>query len=480
MTNFIESSIIFSGIKKLFDKISKKWNESQIGWLVTRNLNDVKSESSYVYKILNFLINKTFSINIGGSCGEKIKNSVILNALSHYEVGVYLLIFLIPIIPTMACVSIALITLFLFFINSIIKNDFNIKIDAFVLVTLILLITIFVYSITSYSYIASLKVFLVYASFIIFMLITISCGCDKKRFNIMINLFILSGFVVSLYGIYQKFFGNNLGHAWIDTSMFTDISMRVYSTFGNPNVFGQFLLLLIPICGAMIYNSRRLLVKFYYFLVMTFSLCCIVLTHSRGCWIGLILSVIIFAFLVDKKILGFCVIAFLILPFVLPDSIINRFLSIGNMGDSSTSYRVNIWLGTLNMLKDYWLFGVGVGTETFNKVYPLYSLEAAFALHSHNFYLQVFSELGISGLITFVICMAISLKKILIGYLVDKKSKYGIICAAILAGMVGLLLEGMFDYVWYNFRFFAIFWLVIGLGIAARRCACDEDFTHNK
>ena len=56
------------------------------------------------------------------------------------------------------------------------------------------------------------------------------------------------------------------------------------------------------------------------------------------------------------------------LPFVLPETIINRFLSIGNMADSSTSYRVYIWLGTIAMLKDYWFCGIGPGAAAFNQV----------------------------------------------------------------------------------------------------------------
>ena len=40
---------------------------------------------------------------------------------------------------------------------------------------------------------------------------------------------------------------------------------------------------------------------------------------------------------------------------------ISRFTSIGDMTDGSTTYRVSIWLGTLDMLKHYWLCGIGPG-----------------------------------------------------------------------------------------------------------------------
>ena len=120
MTAFFENSTIFLYVKKVTDYISSKWNESQIGWFVTRNMNDNKSKNSLFYSIVNFLISKTFSINIGGTFGDKIKESCILNLVSHYEIGVFLMLLTAPIIPTMACVAIAVFTIISFFINSIV------------------------------------------------------------------------------------------------------------------------------------------------------------------------------------------------------------------------------------------------------------------------------------------------------------------------------------------------------------------------
>ena len=39
------------------------------------------------------------------------------------------------------------------------------------------------------------------------------------------------------------------------------------------------------------------------------------------------------------------------LPFI-PQSIYNRILTIGNVKDSSSSYRITIWTGVLKMLKE--------------------------------------------------------------------------------------------------------------------------------
>lgn len=480
MTGFIQNSAILSYIKKIADTIGEKWNESQFGWLVTRNMGDVKTKNSLFYRIINYLISGTFSINIGGRIGEKIKESFLLNFLSHYEFGVYLLLFLAPIIPTMLCVVLVGFTFISFFINSIVKHKFKIKLDAFGLFVILFALVFFIYSVTSYSSSSSIKVFSIYAVFLCFMFLVIACGTDKKRLKIMVFSFVTSGLLVSLYGIYQHFFGDNIGHAWIDEEMFSDIAVRVYSTLENPNVLGEYLLLLIPICGAMIYNSKRLIIKFYYLSVIGCASVCMLFTQSRGCWLGLILTAMVFAFLVDKKLVAIGIVALMFAPMVLPESIIQRFGSIGNLGDSSTSYRVNIWLGTLKMLKDYWWMGVGIGSDAYNSVYPFYNYNAAVALHSHNLYLQILVETGICGMAVFVTSMIVSFKKILVGYIYGHKNVYSLICAACISGLAGFLLQGMFDHSWYNLRVFGIFWMVIGIGIASRRCACEEDNTCNK
>ena len=480
MNVFFQNSIILTYIKKITDCISKKWNESQIGWLVTRNMNDTKSQNSLFYRVVNFLINKSFSLNINGPFGEKIKESFILNLISHYEYGVYLTLFLAPIVPTVVCSALVILTFVSFFINSIIKNNFNIKIDAFGLFVIVYALITFIYSATSYSRVSSMRIFVIYAVFLCFMFMVIACGTNKKRLKIMIFSFITSGLFVSLYGIYQKYFGSNVGHSWIDEEMFSSITVRAYSTLENPNVLGEYLLLLIPICGAMFYSSKRIILKFYYLSVMGCATLCMLFTQSRGCWLGLILAAVVFAFLVDKKLVALGIIALLFMPAILPESIIQRFTSIGNLSDSSTSYRVNIWLGTLRIVKDYWWMGIGIGSDAFNSVYPFYNYNAAVALHSHNLYLQLLVETGICGMFTFIASMVVSFKKILVGYIYGRKNMYSLICAACISGLLGFLLQGMFDHSWYNFRVFAIFWFVIGIGIASRRCACEEDNTCHK
>ena len=175
--------------------------------------------------------------------------------------------------------------------------------------------------------------------------------------------------------------------------------------------------------------------------------------------------------IIDRRFIILGIIALMFMPFVLPDTIINRFMSIGDMSDSSTSYRVYIWMGSLAMLKDYWISGIGLGETSFNTIYPLYSYNNIEAPHSHNLYLQIVSQFGIMGLIMFLAIVYNFYKDTTISML----KKKNILLAGIIAGLTGFFLESMFDYTWYNYRVILIFWMVLSFGIVATKLTENED-----
>ena len=470
MLELLKNSLIVEKVGNFLRRLSDKWQESNIGWIITRNFDDVKTKNSFVFRVISAVTDKFCNIKLP----DKIKDSMLLNAFANYEYGVYLLILMLPFVPTIFCAGVAVATVLSFLLNAFLKKEVRLS-PAALFVNLLLMLTLFfVCAAASYARASSVMIFALYFAFIMAVFPVIHCGSDKNRLRRMVFLFVVSGLLVSLYGIYQQFYGDNIGHSWIDEDMFSDIKVRVYSTFENPNVLGEYLIMLIPLCGAIIYGAKKWISKLFYFGVMCLSGVCLIFTQSRGCWVGIMLAAVIFAFLIDKRLVIVGIIGLMFVPSVLPQSIVNRFTSIGNMADSSTSYRVHIWLGTLRMLKQFWWNGIGMGTEAFNRVYPIYSYNAVTALHSHNLYLQLLTETGIGGVISFAMVMLTSLKKIIVGYTADKKSIHGFLCGAVIAGLFGFLLQGMFDYSFYNYRVFAIFWIYIALGIASARCARDE------
>ena len=193
----------------------------------------------------------------------------------------------------------------------------------------------------------------------------------------------------------------------------------------------------------------------------------LILTFSRGCWLGLIAAAAIFITFAAGKLWGLALIALPILPAILPESIINRFTSIGDMKDSSTSYRVYIWMGTLAMIRDFWVSGIGMGSEAFTEIYPFYSYSGIVAPHSHNLFLQIIVESGVGGIAVFLLILIMFLKKMMTGWQYGGKSNpASVMITALSAGVCGFLLQGMFDNCFYNYRVLLVFWCVIGMAAA--------------
>ncbi|MCH5186157.1 MAG: O-antigen ligase family protein, partial [Oscillospiraceae bacterium] len=255
---------------------------------------------------------------------------------------------------------------------------------------------------------------------------------------------------------------------WIDENMFEDATMRVYSTLGNPNVLGEYLLLVLPMAAAYVCaHKKNEFAKWVYASVFICLFVCLILTQSRGCWLGFMFEAVIFVTFYNGRLWGLLPLLLLILPLAVPQTVVNRLMSIGDMDDSSTSYRVFIWMGTLALLRDFWVGGIGMGEAAFNSVYPFYSYNAIIAPHSHNLYLQLITESGIAALIVFVIVMLAYIKNMMTAYSEQKRDKPRSAAAlAFISGVMGFLLQSMTDYTFYNYRVMAVFFMYIAMGMA--------------
>ncbi len=303
--------------------------------------------------------------------------------------------------------------------------------------------------------------------FIMFYIVVINCIKKKIQFRVLLTLMIAAGIFVSFYGFYQYINPGKFGGVWVDKDMFESIQFRVYSTLGNPNVLGEYLLLIIPTAVACFFVAKNNIFKLFYFFAAGVMMVCLILTYSRGCYLGIMVAAGVFMVLLDRRFIILGILGLLLMPFVLPDTIINRFMSIGNMQDSSTSYRFYIYMGTISMLKDYWLSGIGPGQSAYNKVYPYYGYNQISAPHSHNTFLQVMCDTGIMGIILFVSVIYQFFKLLFRAYINidDKTTKIFVI--SFMSSISGFIVQSLFDYTFYNYRVTLLFWIYIALGAVA-------------
>ncbi len=387
--------------------------------------------------------------------------------LYDFRIGAWTALILFPYAPTMVIVGIIMLTLISLILKAFTTEDFKFVRTPLDLPLAALLIVMLVSAVSGYARMSSIKIYMVYFVFICSYYCITNTFTSFKSVAAVVALMLIAALGVSAYGIYQHIFGFAEGKTWTDTDMFEDIATRVVSTFDNPNVLGEYLLLLIPLAIGMFLSVKKGTLKLTH-LALTAAMCvCMIYTYSRGNWLGLIAAVFMFIMFYDTRFVWLGIAAVFVAPFVLSTSVISRFTSIGDTADTSTSYRVYIWMGTLAMLKDYWLCGIGLGSDAFNMIYPHYSYAGIVAPHSHNLYLQLIVENGIVGLIVFLIVIFAYYRMVITKITTLKRGIPKAAVTALAAGVFGYLIQGMFDNVWYNYRVFFMFFAILALTAAA-------------
>ena len=282
-----------------------------------------------------------------------------------------------------------------------------------------------------------------------------------------------SAAIVSVFGIYQYFFGN-LATQWIDSVYFTEITKRVSVFFDNSNVIGFFLAIIFPFALASFFMWKERKQRTVAFFAIALILACVVYTWSRGAWIAVIAGTVIFFLIYSRKTLKFLIgVSFILpaLPFVLPSSVVSRFASIGDLSESSNLYRYYTWKGTFRaIVSENLLGGIGYGTSAFSQIYPAYAYAGMeSAPHSHNLYLEIIISMGLVGFISFAAVMYFFAAQ---NFEYLKKPASGgtsLITAAGIASVCSALCLGLFDFIWYNYRIFFLFWIVAALSVANAR-----------
>lgn len=308
--------------------------------------------------------------------------------------------------------------------------------------------------------------------FTLFPLALIDVCSSRRRVKTLIGLIVASGALVAAYGVSQVLTGAESSDTWVDSRLFGYISIRVYSTLDNPNVLSEYLLLVLPLGAAATATAKTANGKIAAGSATALMAVCMVLTWSRAGWVGLILSCAVFLVLCDRRFLLPGLAAMALLTALLPGLMLDRLASIGSAADSSAYYRMSIWSGVLDMLKDYWLFGVGSGA--FEYVYPRYSMAAAIAQHAHSLYLQIMCDSGIPGIVTFLGVLLSSVRSMggALSRGADRERR--ILIIAVISSLAGFLLQCAAEYGFYNYRVMLMFWIEIGLAAALSDDSMEE------
>ncbi|HEY9721920.1 MAG TPA: O-antigen ligase family protein [Oscillatoriaceae cyanobacterium] len=284
----------------------------------------------------------------------------------------------------------------------------------------------------------------------------------------------------SMYGIYQwKIHVPPLG-TWEDPNDVDPVT-RVYGHLLNPNLLAGYVLPAIPLAVTALLTWRRAL-KVLALATLATAPLCLWFTYSRGAFLAIIATAVCYLALgvvlnwsrikeskpalytlfggVTAAVIGVAG------RIATNHSVRERVVSIFTLrGDSSNSFRMNVWTGVFRMLHDYWVFGIGVGNVAFRHMYPLYMMSGFEALGAYNVFLEVFTELGIFGLLVFVwLLLSFLARTLYTVFTAEGENRWWAI--ALLAALVGTGVMGMFDTVFYRPAIQLQFWLLLALVIA--------------
>jgi O-antigen ligase len=121
--------------------------------------------------------------------------------------------------------------------------------------------------------------------------------------------------------------------------------------------------------------------------------------------------------------------------------------------------RTKLWQGAWNMIKERPLLGFGV--NTFSRNFPKYKpVDYPDLRYAHNSYLQMWSEIGVIGLFTFLAMPLI----VLINAFKGIKNKInaateGLIFLGALCGYIAFLLQGSMDNNLFSLVLTTLFWV---------------------
>lgn len=292
----------------------------------------------------------------------------------------------------------------------------------------------------------------------------------------------------AIIGFMQNFAHVSEISTWQDVSNLNaeQVMTRVYGSLKplNPNLLGGYFVSAIPALyglSAYLFVDKKYNFSLTALVLALISTVTLFLTGCRGSYIGMFVIIAgIFAVSAKylwknyKKIyLSFTAFVFAVFTAALltVSSLRARFLSIFAMRqDSSNSFRFNVYHSSLEMFKDNWLLGIGIGNTNFREIYGLYMKTGFDALSAYNIFLEIAVESGIFALIAYLGYLITLIKNSVKFIIKSDDVKSVIIVSAALISVLAVSVHGFVDTVFFRPQIQFVFWTMA----AVLRCNSDE------
>lgn len=297
----------------------------------------------------------------------------------------------------------------------------------------------------------------------------------------LITLLLHISLIVSIYGVRQKIFGAEQLATWNDPTSPLAHKTRVYSYLGNPNLLAGYLLAAIALSLGAMFIWRGWLGKSLAVTIFLVNSTCLYFTDSRGGWLAIAGLLATFSGLLYYRYYQFLPkfwrywliplvlgIIFLLgaIAFFRVESLRLRILSLFvGRADSSNNFRLNVWDAVLEMIRDYPILGIGPGNEAFQQIYPLYMRPNFTSLGAYSIYLEMTVEMGLIGISCFLTLVGITFYRGMsnLQRLIKTNNVEGFWIMSAISGLVGLLIQGIADVIWYRPQVNTLWWFLVAL-----------------
>lgn len=282
--------------------------------------------------------------------------------------------------------------------------------------------------------------------------------------------------IVSIYGIMQTFGIDPFPRDVLRINW----GSRSFSTMGNPNFLGSYLVLILPFSVYMyVIKGKYIGVLFYVILFY-----CLLSTNTRGAWLGAIFGIITFVVMhfvyyryTTKEFYKYIILFILTVSIILiynyntGGALLSRFLTISSdargflaMGDSSDymgSNRGFIWKRVVELIKRKPFVGYGIENlgEAFDQYYKydiLKVLKSDYLIDkAHNEYLNIAVTTGIPSLLAYLSFIISIIKN---GF---KKVRNNSVIILLVSSVIGYLLAAFFNISVVSVAY--VYWIFLGL-----------------
>jgi O-antigen ligase len=218
-----------------------------------------------------------------------------------------------------------------------------------------------------------------------FFFLLVNHVMGEERATILSRVLIAVGTLMAVYGLAQ--------------SIAEGPDFRIHGTMSIYMTFAGILMLIALLALAQLLFTSRSRASYGLTLASLLLIASLVMTHTRGAWIGLAAGgALILGFRQKRLLLALPVVAVVIF-LASPGAVQQRIRSIIDPQDATAQDRLSMWSSGARILRDHPWTGVGIGGV--KRVYAAYKHPNALRdqrVHLHNNFMQVAAERGLIGL----------------------------------------------------------------------------------